>query len=194
MITKNKFEFINANNTNETNTISINNIYLSACNPRYTLIDNVHVNLIEFINGSNGKSQDSIFNDLLLTEGDYNELSSLLNNIYKNGFNNINEPIYLIDKKDDPGNYVVAEGNRRIMCLKLINNDFKLSQDPPTKNESKYSNSLTDYSNDDDDEIDLPHRTLENFKQCKELLNSIKEKHDIKFKIYYIITDDENKL
>lgn len=193
-MTKNKFEFIDANDTNKTNAISINNIYLSACNPRYTLIDNVNVNLIEFINGSNDKSQDSIYNDLLRAEGDFNELSSLLNNIDKNGFNNINEPIYLIEKKDDLGNYVVAEGNRRIMCLKLINNDFQLPSEPPTKNESKYSNSLTDYSNDDDDEIDLPHKTLENFKQCKNLLNSIKEKHDIKFKIYYIITDDENKL
>lgn len=193
-MTKNKFEFINANDTNETNAISINNIYLSACNPRYTLIDNVHVNLIEFINGSNDKSQDSIYNDLLRAEGDFNELSSLLNNIYKNGFDNINEPIYLIEKKDDSGNYVVAEGNRRIMCLKLINDDFRLPPKPPTKNESKYSNSLTDYSNDDDDDIDPPHKTLENFKDCKDLLNSIKEKHDIKFKIYYIITDDENKL
>lgn len=192
-MTKNKFEFINANDTNETNTISINNIYLSACNPRYTLIDNVHVNLIEFINGSNDKSQDSIYNDLLRAEGDFNELSSLLNNIYKNGFDNINEPIYLIEKKDDSGNFVVAEGNRRIMCLKLINDDFQLPPKPPTKNESKYSNSLTDYSNDDDD-IDPSHKTLENFKDCKDLLNSIKEKHDIKFKIYYIITDDENKL
>lgn len=187
----NKFNFIDTKNEN--NDVNINNVYLSANNPRYTLINDLDINLIEFINNNKYKNTEDNFRNLLNSEGDYNELSRLLNSINKNGFNNINEPIYLVKNKSD---YIVAEGNRRLMCLKLINGDFDLPHLPNYEFQN-YQNPLTEYSDDIEEDSNNEKNNLkkliENLDLCHHLLNEIKKK-DINFNVYFTITKNESEL
>lgn len=170
------------------NNIDIKNIYLSANNPRYTLIDNFDIDLTEFIKNNNYKDEKKNFLYLLESEGNFKELSRLLDSINKSGFNNISEPIYLVQ---DESNYIVAEGNRRLMCLKLINGDFEF---PETCNfdYQNYQDSLTEYEQVDDD-IDEKKEQINNFKKCQELLKEIKTKYS-KLKIVCKTTDDKEEL
>lgn len=172
----------------EGNNIDIKNIYLSANNPRYTLIDNFDIDLTEFIKNNNYKDEKRNFLYLLESEGNFKELSRLLDSINKSGFNNISEPIYLVQ---DESNYIVAEGNRRLMCLKLINDDFEF---PETCNfdYQNYQDSLTEYEQVDGD-IDEKKEQINNFKKCQELLKEIKTKYS-KLKIVCKITGDKEEL
>ncbi|MDE5617652.1 MAG: hypothetical protein K2I36_02275 [Ureaplasma sp.] len=179
-----KIKFIDENNNN----IDIKNIYLSANNPRYTLIDNFDIDLTKFITNQNYKNEKKNFLNLLKSEGNFKELSRLLDSINKSGFNNKSEPIYLVKHESD---YVVAEGNRRLMCLKLINGNFEL---PEIYNfdYQDYQDSLTEYEQVDDD-IDDKKEQIQNFRKCQELLNNIKAKHD-ELQIFCKITSDEEGL
>lgn len=172
----------------EGNNIDIKNIYLSANNPRYTLIDNFNIDLSKFITNNNYKNEESNFLNLLKSEGNFKELSRLLDSINKSGFNNKSEPIYLVEHES---NYIVAEGNRRLMCLKLINGDFKF---PEIYNfdYQDYQDSLTEYEQVDGD-IDEKKEQFYNFKKCQELLEEIKAK-DSELQIFYKITNDEEEL
>ena len=170
------------------NNIDIKNIYLSANNPRYTLIDNFDIDLTKFITNNNYKNEKRNFLNLLRSEGNFKELSRLLDSINKSGFNNKSEPIYLVKHES---NYIVAEGNRRLMCLKLINGDFEF---PEIYNfdYQDYQDSLTEYEQVDAD-IDEKKEQFNNFKKCQELLEEIKAK-DSELQIFYKITNDKEEL
>lgn len=165
------------------NNIDIKNIYLSANNPRYTLIDNLNVNLVDFITSGDYTDQKKIFKKLLESEGNFEELFRLLNSIYQRDFDNTNEPIYLV-KKDN--NYIVAEGNRRLMCLKLINGDFYLPE-LIDKNDQNYSNPLSEYMEEIDD------KTLDNYGECKKTLKLIQDKYKV-INVNCEVTIDDKKL
>ncbi len=185
----NRFNFIDIKNEKNKD-VNINNVYLSANNPRYTLINDFGINLIEFISNDNYRNVEDNFKNLLESEGDYKELSRLLSSISKNGFSNIDEPLYLVKNESD---YIVAEGNRRLMCLKLINGDFELPK-LPNYDYQNYQNSLTKYTKDDeDDEKNNLKELLENSKLCHELINKIRES-EINFDVYFIITKEEKVL
>lgn len=188
----NRFKFIDIKN-DKNKDVNIDNVYLSANNPRYTLINDFGINLIEFISNDNYKNIEDNFKNLLESEGDYKELSRLLSSISKNGFNNIDEPLYLVKNES---NYIVAEGNRRLMCLKLINGDFELPK-LPNYDYQNYQNSLTKYTKDDEDDEDDEKNNLkellENSKLCHDLINKIRES-DVEFNVYFTITEKEKVL
>ncbi len=177
----------------ESNRIDFQNVYLSANNPRYTLIKNIDDDFNKFISNSKYKNVNENFNKLLCLEGDFNELSDLLESINLRGFDNSNEPIYLVKNNND---YIVAEGNRRIMCLKLINDDFKL---PISWDFSRqmYQNSQTELEEklSDDDISDNKNeiKTKDNFNKCRDLIQEIRQKN-IDLNVFVVIDENEDKL
>lgn len=95
-------------------------IFISAKNPRFEKLASVKDNLCEILIEDLDKiNQQKIAENLLKREGDLSELYDLINNIYTNGFDGSSEIIFL---QNDNNDYIVAEGNRRILCLKLFLN------------------------------------------------------------------------
>ncbi len=189
----NRFNFIDIKNEKNKD-VNINNVYLSANNPRYTLIEDINEDLTKFIVSGDYKEQNNVFKSLLKSEGDFLELEKLLESIYKNGFENKNEPIYLVeqDKK-----YIVAEGNRRLMCLKLIDGDFKLPKIEELRiNYQIGENKLTEYINDDDyEESDqqISTRIQKNYNNCCNFLQKIKNNKDI-INVHFNIINNSDDL
>lgn len=181
-----QFKFLSNNQDNLTDSVKIEQIYLAKNNPRYTLIK-INENLKDFISQDTEGDYDEkeIFSSLLSQEGDYSDLLKLLNSIYENDFTNKYDPIYLIKTKQK---FVVAEGNRRIMCLKLINGDLKL--------EEKH-NFLNGFVKNIIAEINEPFSPRNNYKNCVNLINKIREKllSDQKaITVYCRVVEDEAEL
>lgn len=87
----------------ETRTILVTNIYLDLRNPRHDISDNQVEAILATINDQGKK------------------LINLANDIVKVGLNPSDLPI-VIQKENDPNSYVVLEGNRRVLALKLLLN------------------------------------------------------------------------
>ena len=96
--------------------ISIDKIKLSEKNLRYTILKSLDENLINKLKDLK-KNQQQVLEDLLNTEGNLSNLHNLLDSILNIGFETKTESIFLIENKNQ---YIVAEGNRRTMCLKFI--------------------------------------------------------------------------
>lgn len=181
-----KFQFLSSGNNDLIDSVTIDQIYLAKNNPRYTLIK-INQNFEDFIIKDIDYDYDekAVFSILTNQEGDYSDLLKLLNSIYENGFTNKYDPIYLVKANQK---FVVAEGNRRIMCLKLINGDLEL--------EEKY-NFLNGYVKDIVDEINEPLSSRNNYKNCIDLIKKIKEKFissEQPVTIYCKIPEDEAEL
>lgn len=180
------------NNLVEKN-ICLNNVFLSEKNPRYTLLNSFD-NLTNFIIGNKEKSEEQIFLDLLMTEGDFSDLESLLSSILSFGFQNINEPIYLVKNNLD---YYVAEGNRRIMCLKLINGNFELPNfNDLIKTNNKYENVISNYVEENEEETnknDFFEKKKSNYLKCEKLVKKIIDKN-IDYEVHIKIIEDSNEL
>ena len=104
--------------------ISIDKIKLSEKNLRYTILKSLDDDLISKLKDSK-KNQQEVLEDLLNTEGNLSDLHNLLVSILNIGFETNTESIFLIKNKDK---YIVAEGNRRTMCLKFILGLFDFEQ------------------------------------------------------------------
>ena len=125
-----KISFINKNDKKE---YDINSFFLSKTNPRYTLLNSIDQDLTEFITKMNNEKnyeEKEEFEKLLIQEGDFSDLLELLKSIKEVGFKNgdhYEPPIYVVNgtKKDS---FIVAEGNRRLMCLKLMAQIYKLPE------------------------------------------------------------------
>lgn len=173
--------------------INLDNLFLSKNNPRYTLLNVIDDNLLDFIKeGTTEENQIEIFNRLFYSEGELNNLSELLENINENGFKNELEPIYLIFNKEI-SKFIVAEGNRRIMCLKMIfNNNFTVPSFDEYKTKYSY------YSIKDEDNYQNEFSKIEkNLKKINSILNLLKNKiksNNQEWKVFYKILGDNNFL
>lgn len=175
--------------------ISIDDILLSSNNPRFTLINSIDDNLIDFFkNEKDFENQNLIFNKLLSSEGDFSDLIKLLNNILEFGFINSGEHIFLIQLTENK--YVVAEGNRRMMCLKLILNKFEMPKfhDFSLSNNSNYANHINETINQN--EYDEEDNDIEdNYNEVLNILQKIKEKYKIsEWKLKIEIINEDEKL
>lgn len=110
-----KLNFIVNNKEEE---INIDNIYLSPNNPRYTSLEKIDMNLFDLIISESDLSQEKVMLELLQYEGDFKDFLELIESIRNIGFQNKNDKIILL--KNNNGEYVCAEGNRRILALKFI--------------------------------------------------------------------------
>lgn len=173
--------------------INLDNLLLSKNNPRYTLLDIIDDNLLDFIKtGTTQEAQIEIFNRLFYSEGELNNLVELLENIKENGFKNELEPIYLIFNKEI-SKFIVAEGNRRIMCLKMIfDNNFT------APSFEKYKINYPNNSIDDEDDYHNEFSKVEkNLKKINEILNLLKNKiksNDEEWKVFYKIIENNDFL
>ncbi len=124
----------------------LSHILFATNNPRFTLIPDQNINLIDFLK-QDDKTQDEILKKLINCEGDFLDFYNLIKSISDNGFMDQYEQIFVIQKNSN--DFIVVEGNRRIMCLKLL---LKLIKIP------EYNETFNIYSNEksfNDDEEDL---------------------------------------
>ncbi len=98
-------------------------ILISAKNPRFEEIESIKDNLCKILTEDLDKNnQEKVAEKLLEREGDLSQLLDLIDSIEKNNFKSSSEIILL---KSNNENYIVAEGNRRILCLKIFFNIIK---------------------------------------------------------------------
>lgn len=183
--------FINSNSTEqEKQNININNVNLSFNNPRFTVLPKLDMDIIEFIQKKSNIENEIIFK-LFFCEGNLNDLIKLLESINDNGFDNKVDPIMLT--KNEKNEYFVAEGNRRILCLKLINNINLLPKwcDFSKQAYSNYSNANDEYLNGDDETSKKDF--LKNYEKIQKIIKEINNNHK-QFDVYYKIVIESNDL
>ncbi|MDE5767104.1 MAG: hypothetical protein K2H56_01000, partial [Malacoplasma sp.] len=194
-----KVIFIKENQKAENN-IKLNNVFLSKNNPRFTLINSFQDNLLDFIKNKEYKnSQQKVFEKILFSEGDFSDLYNLLKSIKNNGFDNKSDEIFLIR---DYENFVVAEGNRRMMCLKILDNVLKIPEFSLIKEKTKnYENENSEYINvyeNENKEINdenIDDKTKENYSKCEKIIEEIKKEYKNKeIKVYVKIVDNQEDL
>lgn len=186
-----KIKFININGKDGDNHIDLAKVLLSEHNPRFTMLNSFDNDLSKFLITENIENkQEKIFNKLLISEGNFDDLLRLLQNIDNNGFNNKIEPIYLIENNN---NYIVAEGNRRTMCLKLINDGWELPEyEDIYVKLSSYENINSEELNDENDEYNSSKNIMKTYNKCKETIEKIKiDKRE--FIVHYNLINLENK-
>lgn len=186
--------FKNLDENSKDKVSSLSEIYLSENNPRYTktildpkeIIDN-----FRFTDAT--KDQNKIQNTLLNYEGDFSDLLSLFNSLKYSGYNSqFNDPIILVkDKKTN--NYLVAEGNRRILALKLISETkFQFNFRSNQLHAQEENTSFFDNEIDDENNVDQNKRN-KNIKEILDLISYI-SKENKKWEIYYRVINDGEEL
>lgn len=192
-----EIKFIDFDKKEEDINIDLDDIIFSKNNPRFTLVKSFEENLISFLASKKEDNQKKIFKKLLLLEGDFQDLKRLLENIRNIGFDNSIDPLYLIKDKEN-NIYTVAEGNRRLMCLKLIFGKFKFYDFTEIIDYiSTYSNISTENIYDEDDKEEEVRKPYENkfkvYSECIEILKEIIDQ-DNHFKIHCKIVDNSEDL
>ena len=99
-------------------TSDLSHILLTSNNPRYKIISDKNINLIQFLKACD-KTQEEIIKDLLDREGDFSDFKRLIESINENGFIDLSDEVLVI-QKDNSDYYLVVERNRCIVCLKLL--------------------------------------------------------------------------
>ena len=120
-----KIEFNNVGTVNE-KIDSLSNIHLCSKNLRYSLTL-PNVDLFSFISSDDtNKKENEIVMDILNHEGDLNNLCTLFESMYANGFDSNEGTIVLVKPQNNDNTFIVAEGNRRIASLKLLAKDIEM--------------------------------------------------------------------
>ncbi len=176
--------------------INISNIKLSCNNPRFTVLPSLTTNLADFIKQKSSSDYEVIIK-LIGAEGNLNDFIRLLESIKNNGFKNKNEPIIITS--DNKDNYFIAEGNRRVLCLKLIAGVIVLPEKKFFLNQN-YSN----YSNENDEKLVVEDENIdntieaftefsENYDKIVKLINEIQAKFS-SFNVSYRIVNNSEDL
>lgn len=106
-------------------TDNLRKLRISQYNPRFTVLTNLTgEDLIRNITKFD-QEQSQIAQHLFELEGNLKDLVDLTNSI-RGGFDSSEEEIILV--QDEGKNYYVAEGNRRIMILKILNQELVLPE------------------------------------------------------------------
>ncbi|MGL4343168.1 MAG: hypothetical protein ACRCRZ_01175 [Metamycoplasmataceae bacterium] len=201
-----KYIFINDETKEKNLKLKISDILLSPNNPRFTLINSFDEDLISFLKENKlNLEQNEILIKLFSLEGDFFDFFTLLNSINSNGFNNSTEPIFIIENNNDK-NYLVAEGNRRIMALKLIFDNFEI----PKYEDIYYQTLLYQNTNSDflEEEIlsgkqesnsilkdsDNYEKQKKYYDECVKIIKEIKQNATLEFIIYFKIIKDSDTL
>ena len=150
-------------------TDNLKKLRISQYNPRFTVLTNLTgEDLIRNITKSD-QEQSQIAQHLFKLEGNLKDLVDLTNSI-RGGFDSSEEKIILV--QDEGKNYYVAEGNRRIMILKILNQELVLPE-LSTWNKSDHYENLT---NDDEESNEkLIKQREKNYSKLKNLLDSARQ-------------------
>ena len=170
--------------------IDLKNVALSFNNPRWQDISNLETNLIKMIiQQSDQTTEKEVVKKILELEGDLRDFVDLIRSIAK-GFRDYEQGIFVVQKNSHQ--YVVAEGNRRVLALKLLS---KLVGLP------KLSEIRKNYEYDPDDDWDEEYpiadkkKYLKNYEKIKEIINS--ENNVISGRTefdFLIIDEDQNEI
>lgn len=186
-----EFKAKNYNNQNTEEITSLSQIKLSSHNPRYTTLNSMDDDILEQIKNIADKAQDEIAMNLLSNEGDFSDLKNLLLSIRDVGFNSLGEQILLV-KDNVKNHFVVAEGNRRTLSLKLIFNEIVLPNYEKIVSNADANDPL--YQNSDENwDKNFLIRKKENYESIKKILEEIIAKN-YNFTIEYIVVTDNNDL
>ena len=152
---------------------NLSNILFSENNPRFSRITDININFIDFLNQEN-KSQEDVIQTLITCEGDFSDLLDLISSINDRGFID-REPIWIV-KNLKNNKYTIAEGNRRLLCLKLLLKTIKLPEYHKFTNyENNYSNEKSFYQNekdwsDNDNSEKIEKKKFKNYKKINEII------------------------
>ncbi len=152
---------------------NLSNILFSENNPRFSRITDININFIDFLNQEN-KSQEDVIQTLITCEGDFSDLLDLISSINDRGFID-REPIWIV-KNLKNNKYTIAEGNRRLLCLKLLLKTIKLPEYHKLTNyENNYSNEKSFYQNekdwsDNDNSEKIEKKKFKNYKKINEII------------------------
>lgn len=104
------------------NDVNLNLLQLAKRNPRYDSDWDINCSLIDYlIEGNkfyNDDIQEKIANKLLKYEDDLSSFYELISSIANEGFDTTTDNVFVIKNENK---YIVAEGNRRILALLLLN-------------------------------------------------------------------------
>ena len=170
----------------ENKKIKLKEIKLCSKNPRYEPLKSVNDNLYNFfLSESKNSSDKDIIIDLLKNEGNLNDFLSLIDNIAKNGFKDLESTIYTIE---NDGKYIVVEGNRRMSCLKILRQDIKLPIFENISSNILYNNEDNDLITDDYIENEDEKSIKKNYLKIEEIVknfdNSTLDTDEIDVKIF----------
>lgn len=177
-----KIDNINNEKNNENNFVNLDDICLSKFNPRYTLFEKE--NILQLVKSEIDDNYNEIFTfkKLISLESDFSDLLELLESIKKYGFQSKTENIYIVKLEQSKYKYVVAEGNRRLMTLKLISGILTLNKEMIFDEEEHYSSEKEDYVDESKIDIEEVHsyntnyynqNKLKNFNDCIKLIIEI---------------------
>lgn len=102
----------------KTKILKVKELKLFDFNPRYT--DFLTIKWEEIRKNGNYKNQDEIALDLLKYEEDFSEFKTLLKSLFENGYQNDQDKLICLETNNN--DYIVLEGNRRILASKMITN------------------------------------------------------------------------
>ncbi|WP_029513855.1 hypothetical protein [Mycoplasmopsis primatum] len=108
----------------ETNNINIDDIELALGNIRFSEINKIKFDFIKHFNSFNrdyNKDKENLEIWKLIID-DFDSFLDLINSMANFGYKPAGEKIILIRKENDDAKYIVVEGNRRISCIKILNN------------------------------------------------------------------------
>ena len=196
-----KINFIK-NGLHEKEIKDIDELIITEFNPRFYLIDDVNNNLLQLFKKdvSSENKQQEIANKIIKFEGDFAEFEDLLSSIYKDGFDNTTEPILLV--KNLNGKFIVVEGNRRVLSLKLINQNLHLENFSKAIDKIKgYEDSISDFTEEMNEDFDI--KPVENMKyfdlqrkryeSCLRLLDKIRKQYQ-SFDVHYKVINNEEEI
>lgn len=194
----NRIKFIPKNGVEKL--FSLDDLLLSKNNPRFTMINSFNDDLAEFIKGKASPSlkQLDIFKKLIYSEGDLSDLRRLIENIDRHGFNNQVEHIILVQDIDN-SKFVVAEGNRRVMCLKILfDKNFTLPKlDSFEMNLYNYpdenSEKIDDILEEEEDELKIIMKIRKNYSLIENSINNIRNSNK-NFEVHYEIATNSDDL
>ena len=147
--------------------IDLENVVLSFNNPRWRTIPDLKTNLINMIvQNSDKASEKRAIRKIFELEGDLRDFVDLVKSIAK-GFRNYEQGIFVFQKNNKQ--YVVAEGSRRILALKLLRKLVELPNFLTIKRHYEY-----DPDDDWDEEYSVAdqEKMFKNYLELKRIIDS----------------------
>ena len=171
--------------------IKLQNVYLATENPR--IADKINYGDVNgnFFRSRQTNNDDSNLKKMLSYEGNLDNLLELFRSIAE-GYNEMLDVPFLINSKNE-GQYIVVEGNRRIMVLKCLNSLLEFPKKINDHNKSLIEDETTYDHRNDDVEIDSKKINI-NLKKIHRVIDEYRKSHLNQEEFQFnLIKQDENE-
>ena len=175
--------------------IKLQNVYLATENPR--IADRINYGDVNgnFFRSKQTNDDESNLKKMLSYEGNLDNLLELFRSIAE-GYNEMLDLPFLIHSKNED-EYIVVEGNRRIMVLKCLNSLLEFPKKINDHNKSLIEDETTyDYGNDD---VEIDTKKIEsNLKKIHRVIDEYRKSHpnqeEFKFNIIEQNEDEKKRI